>query len=194
MTEKAKVVKSVVFVDGTGEETRSPTEGSVDIKWTFADGSERIIHPNDLGQIVRHCALYHGVKQKLGDSYVKPSKSEDRDEYDNDPVGYSLDRFDAMVERLVEGIWVERAEAAGPRVTLLAEAVVRAAEAAGQPTSLEAATSWLKSKTDADRKSLTKDKTIAAMYAQIKAEKAAERAAKLVEEAEGAEFDFSQVG
>ena len=194
MTNRAKVVNKVTFVDGNGSEHRSSPKEATSIRWTFADGSEKLINPYDFNEEVRRCALFFGVKQKLSDSYGKPSGDEDRAKYEADPVGYSMDRFDAMAERLAEGAWVERAEDAGPRTTLLVEAIVRAAEAAGQPTNLDAVEGWLKSKTNVERKELAQDKAIAAMYAQVKVEKAAERARKLAEEAEGTAFDFAAIG
>ena len=118
--------------------------------------------------------MFHGTSQKLGDAAVKPSGAEKRDEYEADPSAYIEDRVLSVWENLQGGMWVERAETAGPRVTLLVEALARAGGIdTGQAGEIVA--TW----PDGKKKAAAKVPEIAKALEEIKAERAAARKAAL---------------
>lgn len=118
-------VAEKVYVDGAGEESRSWKPGTV-LKFKFGTGQEVEVDVNGWPDEMRTAAMFHGAAQKLGDSYVRPTKEDDRAEYDAHPAAYGFDRFSAVLERIGDGEWVRSAEEAGPRTTLLSEAIARA--------------------------------------------------------------------
>ena len=121
---------------------------------------------------------FHGLSQKLGDAAVKPSNAEKRAEYEENPSAYIEDRVLSVYENLVGGTWVERAEGAGERVTILVEALARAG---GIDT--EQAKGIVATWDDGKKKGAAKVPEIAKAINDIKAERAAERQRKLDEKA-----------
>lgn len=100
--------------------------------------------------------------------------------------------FEALMARhetLAAGEWSDRKGAEGPRVSLLAQAVVAAFAAAGQTREVEAVKTMLLEKGADYRKALIgKDgnKAVKAEYDRLRAEAAAERARKSAEAANAA--------
>lgn len=126
-------VAEKMYVDGAGEEFRSWRPGTF-LRFKFSEGTVIDIHKEDfqnedgtMSEIWTDASPFHGIAQKFGDAYVRPTKAEDRAEYDANPAAYGLERFKAVLERVtVDQEWVRSAEEAGERTTLLSEAIARA--------------------------------------------------------------------
>lgn len=90
------------------------------VRFEFADGDTREISLSDLTpEIVQNLAL-HGLSQKGGDSYAGAGT-------EADPLATAKANLDAVLENLKAGNWTVRTGGtAGPRATMLAEAVARA--------------------------------------------------------------------
>ena len=160
--------------------------------WPVIDGMESLVIRTKGREIMRvdtdrlealpgdiyQALTFHGLSQKLGDAAVKPSSFEKREEYEADPSAYIEDRVLSVWENLQGGTWVERAEAAGPRLTILVEALARAGGIDTQ-SAQELVASWPAEK----KKAAPKVPEIAKAINDIKAERAAERQRKLDEAA-----------
>ncbi len=168
---EAKAKKSYFLNDGT--EVRSATPEAVRLTFSFANGDRLDVDPTKLNEQVRYCAMFHGLAQKIGDSYAG-SKTPDE----------ASEEATSLWERLEAGEWIAEREAAGPRISLILAAVVKARADAGKPfTEAEQAERSQRLKDDkAYRESAMANMAVKAAYAAIQAERAAERAAKAAEE------------
>lgn len=164
---EAKAKKSYFLQDGT--ETRSASPEAVRLSFAFSNGDRLDVDPSKLSESVRYCAMFHGLAQKIGDSYAG-SKTPDE----------ASEEASALLERLEAGEWIAERESAGPRISLILAAIVKARVDAGKPFSdAEVAERAEKLKTDKTyRESAMANKLVAAAYAAIQAERAAERARK----------------
>lgn len=169
---EAKARKSYFLKDGT--EVRSATSEAVRLQFTFANGDKLDVDPTRLSESVRYCAMFHGLAQKIGDSYAG-SKTPDE----------ASEEASSLFERLEAGEWIAERESAGPRISLILAAVVKARADAGKPfTDVEQAERGERLKTDkAYRDSVMANGAVKAAYAAIQAQRAAERAAKAAAEA-----------
>lgn len=113
-------------VDGESVNRKSAFAEMTSLSFTFGGGDVFTVNPDELPENIRRIALWHGISQKLGDAAVKPSGTDARAEYEEDPASYARDKVETVWERLTEGTWVERAEGAGVRGSMLAEALHRA--------------------------------------------------------------------
>ena len=127
----------------------------------------------------------HGLSQKIGDSYAAAKGTPAADRHES---------FMAMVERLKAGDWVVEGKSAGPRPSMVVEAVMAFLVANGKikapDTKGHDPEAW-----EAKRKSVTemvkgdgREKALAnaaikAQYERLRAEAAAARAAKATESA-----------
>lgn len=82
----------------------------------------------------------------------------------------------ARIETLDNGEWTSRTGATGPRISMLADALVAAKAADGEEISVADATAYLKSLSDAERKDLSEVAEVKAEYSALRAKAAAERA------------------
>lgn len=168
-TREAKA-KKVVFVSGESEgKQRMPNEGNVErIEFQFANGNTHTVVATDLPENVQRCALWHGISQKLGDEYSGAKTADEAEE-----------AFLALLERLTDGDWAtERAEA-GPRTSLIFEAICIAYERAGKPLTDEQKTEKREALKDAaTRKAAQEHPAIAAVYLELQAQRAVEKANK----------------
>lgn len=169
---EAKAKKSYFLSDGT--EVRSATPEAVRLTFAFANGDKLDVDPSKLSDNVRKCAMFHGLAQKIGDSYAG-SKTPDE----------ASEEASSLWERLEAGEWIAERESAGPRISLILAAVVKARADAGKPfTEAEQAERAERLKTDKTyRESVMANGAVKAAYAAIQAERAAERAKKAAEEA-----------
>ena len=111
-------------------------------------------------------------------------------------IDEAIESADSMNEQLVSGVWTERAEGVGPQPTLVVDAIWRAlgnTSTDGGVTTPDGklldearkAAILAQCKDKAVRDGALKDPAIAAQYAAIQSERAAERAAKAAEAAKG---------
>lgn len=171
---EAKATKKYYLSDGT--EQRSASADVVRLTFNFANGDKLDVDPSKLNDDVRKCAMFHGLAQKIGDSYAG-SKTPDE----------ASEEASSLWERLEAGEWIAERESAGPRISLILAAIVKARADAGKPfTDAEVAERTEKLKTDkAYRESAMANKMVDAAYKAIQAERATERARKAAEEAAG---------
>lgn len=169
---EAKAKKSYFLQDGT--EVRSASPEAVRLQFSFANGDTLNVDPSKLSEQVRYCAMFHGLAQKIGDSYAG-SKTPDE----------ASEEASSLWERLEAGEWIAERESAGPRISLILAAIVKARADAGKPfTDAEQAERAEKLKTDKTyRESAMANPAVKAAYAALQAERAAERAAKAAAEA-----------
>jgi hypothetical protein len=153
------------------------------IQFDFANGETRVIKPADLSQDIQNQALFHGVSQKLGDSYAS---AEDVEE--------AVAAFDTVYKGLTEGKWTTRvAGEGGGGVTMLVEALYDVTKAEGR--TLEQCQDLINNMDDAQVEGLKKLPPIVASLAKIRAERAAVAAAKAAKAAESAgPLDLSSLG
>lgn len=169
---EAKAKKSYFLQDGT--EVRSATPEAVRLSFAFANGDKLDCDPSKLSESVRYCAMFHGLAQKIGDSYAGSKTADEASE-----------EASSLWERLEAGEWIAERESAGPRISLILAAIVKARADAGKPfTDVEVTERTEKLKTDKTyRESAMANPAVKAAYAAIQAERAAERAKKAAEEA-----------
>ena len=161
--------------------------GFDELVFTFADGQELRIDAGKLTDDIRHEAIMHGLKQKIGDAAAIGRNPE---------TGRSATLADkraamrTVIERLQAGSWnAERGEGGAPAGGLLFAALVRMYE--GKRTE-EELRNFLAGKSDKEKAALRKNPRVAAIIEEIKAERAAngdddgeEPGAELLDELEG---------
>lgn len=122
---------------------------------------------NTAPEIARRLAI-HGWHQKVGDCIAKSG----------DPEA-DFDKMASIHERLLGGMWTVARESAGPRPTLVAEAVMRVATAMGVSFDREKVIAKYAGKDgEAARKAAMEKADVVAAYKTIIAENAAKRAAE----------------
>lgn len=174
--KKSSVCKKV-YVDANGEETRSVTPDTVELQFRFENGNTHKRKPSDYPKEIEHCLAFFGVSEKDGNAYAGSKGDPD--------VAEEL--FLSMDEQLMGGTWVEKAEA-GPRPSLIADAIIAALVSAGQKVDDTRATAIREKVKDKDtREGALKDPVIKAEYEAIKAKRAAERAKDAAKKAKGVE-------
>jgi len=180
MAEKVSVCKKV-YVNKDGEETRSATQYSTALQFRFANGITHVVNYGDHPVNIKTCLSWFGISEKYGNAYAGAKGDADAAE----------EAFRSMQEQLRGGTWVEKAEA-GPRPSLIADAIIAALNAAGQKVDekREAAVRE-KVKDKATREGALNDPVIKAEYEAIKAKRAAERAKDAAALAKGKEIAVS---
>ena len=182
MATRAKVSRKLFhFADGTT--SKNAGEDIVKVTFDFYDpdySGEEADRPILEGETITitkedvdglpgnvHAAMgWHGLGNKLLDSYSGQAKS---DETPWDIMG-------SVWEAMQSGIWVKRGESAGPRSTLLLEALQRARVAAGKEVTPEWTAKAAESiKTPEQKKAAKANKVIAKHLAEIEQERAAAR-------------------
>lgn len=175
-----KAEKKFLHADGTLHAHASPDAVALVIK--FANGQDLTIDPSSFNATVAKCFLLHGMSQKLGDSYAGAETAE-----------AAYDKAANLAEAMSgeNGQWLQKGEAAGPRVSILAEAVMRA-KPEKYPT-VESAVAMLQPKTKEERAAIAAIPAVEAASAAIRAEravKAAQKAAEAAGQSTAEEVDF----
>lgn len=177
MADKVSVCKKV-YVDKDGTETRSATPDAVELQFQFANGNTHAVKLTDHPAEILFCLTFFGVSEKYGNSYAGAKGD----------AGDAEEKFLSMQEQLRGGTWVEKAEA-GPRPSLIADAIIAALLSAGQKVDdARAAGVREKVKDKAIRDGALKDPVIKAEYESIKATRAANRAKEAAKAAKGAQI------
>lgn len=175
MAKQSKATKS--YVSANGESVRTVSADAQTILFAFTNGDKVIVEPDSLPDNIKRCAMFHGLGQKIGDSYAGIES-----------VADAAEEAESLLERLISGEWMGERESSGPRVAHIIEAMVMVRQVAGKPFSeAEVADRTAKLKTDATyRKSVLANKQVAAEIAKAAAARAAERAAQAAAAATGA--------
>lgn len=142
----------------------------------FADGAKADVELESLPSNIVTLLALHGLSQKLGDSYASVKGD----------VAAAKTKFEAVLTQLQSGEWKKARESGegGAKVTELAEAIAQFKGAA-----LEKANAVVAKASPEQIKQWRANAKIKAIIAQIRAKKAAERAAKADQQAEGAATD-----
>ena len=180
MVEKTSVCKKV-YIDDKGVETRSAQFDSKVLQFRFANGNTHEVElPDHPGEILT-CLSWFGISEKYGNAYAGAKGD----------ASVAEELFLSMQEQLRGGTWVEKAEA-GPRPSLIADAIIAALTATGQEVNASrAAEIREKVKDKATRDGALKDPVIRGQYEVIKAERATARANAALEAAKGKEISGS---
>ena len=161
-----KVKKVPKATKTVNDETRS-------VVIAFSNGESITQGLDTLPKDIQNRLALHGLSQKLGDSYASIKD-----------VGDSVEACRTIQERLNLGDWVKAREGAGPRPTMVVDAVVAALIADGQDVSDDRKAKIVKVLADKDeRKAALADPVIKAQYETIRAAAAAKRAKEAKAEA-----------
>lgn len=177
-TEKPAPFARKRFVDANGEKISEPGADVAAITFEFAEFDDVMVSLGDFSEAIRVALAWHGLSQKLGDSYANASKK---------PAEECYDSFQSTLERLQASDWVKAREAAGPRTSLVFEAVLAVMAAAGKPaddTTQTAIRAALTEKPERDR--AMADARVKLQYEKIRLARAQERLAKIEAEAAAA--------
>ncbi len=175
-SEEIKGVSKKIHIDSGGNESRSAVAGETEFRMLFASGDMIVVNRGDLPETVWDAAGWHGLAQKLGDSYAGQKESGD-DPYEN---------ASAMLEQLVAGNWVTESKATGPRIGLLVEAVVAAKIKAGKEVGPQEEADIAERMKDKEHAKRAKaNPAVAAEYERLVAERAAARYKAAAEKAKG---------
>lgn len=141
--------------------SRSATADTAGIVFDFSNGTKRTVRFGDFPEAIHACALWHGLGAKLGDTYASSK---------GDPAA-AVVMFDDTFDELKNGHWLAEGEAAGPRISDVAEAlfILKPEKYA----TIEAAAAALLAMSPEERKVRAKHEAVVAKVLQIRAERAA---------------------
>ena len=186
----AKRLMNKFYINADGDRANTAQEDSVgwgidvlDPAHVPAEGeAQRVLHTeqhllSEYPDWIQTASALLGMLQKIGDACTKQAGDE------------ITETVQTMHERLVEGSWViRRGSGAGPRPTMLLNAIMEAFKAAGGEDT-EEAREFYKGQiaTDEGKTAALNTPQVKAIYERLRAEAAADRAAKAAEAATGAE-------
>lgn len=175
MAERQKVAEKV-YVLPDGEESNYSSPDATELQIRFENNQVVKLKLSAFPQNVRDALAWHGLAQKVGDSYA--GKGDNLDD--------AFDAAMAVVERLEAGEWMKAREGGGPRISQLLEATMAAFQKAGRTDVTEDQVKEAFKSKDA-REKAAKDPRIAAELARVRAEAAQKRYEEATEKAEGSE-------
>ncbi len=120
MADKPKRAKraDVNFIDADGEKSKSVVGDAVALQFGFVGTDElRTVHFSKIPEASKLCAMAFGIRQRLQNTYASAAK---------EGIEAGIEAFDSVLEFLYAGNWVQEGEKAGPRLTVILEAVVAA--------------------------------------------------------------------
>ena len=180
MAERKAIAKKR-YIDGEGEQSAHASVNTKELQFQFANGETVVVSLDMIGAGCQTAATFHGLAQKIGDTY---NKAETVDDAHSDCL--------AMLERLGGDEWIKPGEGPGPRVNLLVDAIVAAIEADGGEVNDERKTAIRTKVSEADgRKGALANPAIASQYEAIRAKRAAEKAKEAATKAKASETDLS---
>lgn len=171
-------ISSNVYVTKAGEVHKNPVPEAKTVRTVFSNGEEHDINLSDLSKEMLACAALQGLSIKVQRAFASANGS----------VDDAVEAYLTVRENLLAGTWNTKREGAGPRLSILAEAIAAALEEKGQTVDDARMASIVAKLSDesGDAKELAmKDLKVKAHYERIKAERAAERASKAAEAANG---------
>ncbi len=155
-----------VYVSKGGGESRNASPDVDRLEFRFTGGEVVTVKLADIGKGCGIAAAWHGVAQKIGDSYNKATTPDE-----------AQDAAETMLERLTANEWVRQGEGAGPKTGVLVQAIVNALKAAGEEVD-EARLQGIRDKVanKEGREGAMANATILAEYKTLQAAAAAARA------------------
>jgi hypothetical protein len=132
------------------------------VRIEFTDGTKVEVNVNELSEDVRALAAFHGISQKLGDSYAGA-----------DSVDEARESAEAVRDNLLAGNWTAGREGGGGGVSILVQALFEATQHEGR--TLEDCQELVADMSDEQRKGLRQLPQIKANMDRIAAERAQKR-------------------
>jgi hypothetical protein len=176
-TENKKPRKTErAFIAADGSETKRPTGATVGFRIKELSTNREVKRSfTDYPENIRTCAMGFGFVTNLGNT-IGAKNADPEDLFARD-------------ELLMNGEWAEAGEG-GPRISVLVQAMLRAAQSAGKTVNQEQVETFVKGLDEAGRKSIKEDPPIKAAFDAILAENAAARAAESAKAASGVASSF----
>jgi hypothetical protein len=165
--------KKLIVVHPEGHEKAGQPTG--EIQFQFEDSTVQTLNILALSPEIQFRLAIHGASQKGGDSYAGAKAEEN-------PLAFAKASVKEVIDQLVANQWRSTREGGGPRISDLAVAFSRVANA-----TIEAAMEYVGSLDEAATKDLRNKPKVKAALAQIKAEKAIAAAKRATEAADAAE-------
>jgi hypothetical protein len=155
---------------------------------TFTGGHVITARFADFPENIKTALGLHGLNQKLGDSYAG-SKGD---------VDDAIESAQSVLEQLLAGEWSKTREAAGPRPSMVADAVVNTLRANGHVFADEAAEAATRAKymgkdSAANRKNALENKQVKTEYEKLRVAAAQARLEAAEKEAGNAPADVSSL-
>lgn len=173
-----------VYVNTDGKETRHANPEVDRLEFRFTNGNVLAVKLKDIGKGCAKGAAWHGIAQKIGDSYNKVETADEAEE-----------NAEAMLERLNSDEWVKAGEGAGPKTGVLVQAIENACVKSGSwevdkngvtvPDEARTEANRVKVSDKAGREGAMENASIKAEYKQLQAESAAKRAQDAAKKAKG---------
>ena len=163
-------------LDSDGATSSHAGPNVVALKFEFADGTEITIGKENVGATCQIAAFWHGLAQKIGDTYAGKTLAE------------AIEVVETVLERLAADDWIKAREGAGVRPSLVVDAIIAALKAAGQVVGDDRrAAIHDKTKTKEARDDALANPAIKAQYERIRAERATAKADAAARVAEGSD-------
>ena len=179
--EKRESICKKVYIDPAADagESSKPSPTTEALEFRFSNGEVVRVTLDEIGPSCRDACSWHGVSQKLGDSYADKKGT---------PIDERIESFETVLERLQSDDWVRPGEGPGTRPSLVADAVRAALIADGEEVSDERyAAIREKVKGAENRKGALANVKIKAHYERLALERQAARSAAAMEAAEASE-------
>ena len=179
MADKRQSICKKVYINSDGKETAHASPDADSLEFRFESGETIVVELDSIADNCRRAATWHGISQKLGDKYAGKSVDEAHEE------------VATLLERLQQGDWIKAREGAGPRPSVLVDAVVAALEENGETVDSDRRAKIKAQLADSEKKKHAMNNPLfRAHYARIKAENATAKAAAAAQSAENTETDL----
>jgi hypothetical protein len=180
MATKQKIA-TYTFLTAAGEESRYPTAETERLRIALENGDQpRIIVEAEVAKVgadVQKACVAYTLKKRMQDAFAKHETPQD-----------AAEMAEAMRDRMYENEWLARGEAAGPRTSLLYEAVCAALAEAKMDVNEDHVRAMIKGKEG--RKNTLANPVVNAHYERIKSEKALAKAKAAKAAAKDAKSDL----
>lgn len=138
-----------------------PNRPSV-VQYHFSNGTVKELDAELLTGDVRAATLRYGVKERMRDAYAGAES-----------VDIAIGALEARWSAMLDGVWSERVPGEVAADSVLAECIIRFKRAEGKEISPETANQFVSGLSKEAKKTLRAGKEIAAIAAQLAAERAA---------------------
>jgi hypothetical protein len=168
MATRAKIA-SREYLTSDGVAGRSVPDECTGLRFVFENDEQLEVVLTDLPAAIQAQLAYHGVSQKIGDAFAGAKGD----------VNLAQENAESLLEQLMAGVWSEKASGVGARPSMVADAIIAVNIAQGRtPTTEQELDIRERVKIKEQKDGALGDPEIKAEYEKIKAERAAERAAK----------------
>ena len=168
MAQRAKIATRE-YSDSDGNVGRSVPATPTTLTFKFENDESMVVVATDLPESIQTQLAWHGLSQKVGDAFAGAKGD----------VNLAQENAESLWEQLMAGVWSEKASGVGARPSMVADAIIAVNIAQGRtPTTEQELDIRERVKIKEQKDGALGDPEIKAEYEKIKAERAAERAAK----------------